>query len=122
MSLDFIFDCLGRKLMSGAEDDQILDASYDPPGPRSIKFALIAGVKPSFAEDFGSLLRPAPVAGENVRAAYDDFIVLGEFHLDAGDRRANAAGDGKVRVIHRADASRFGETVNLEHRNTQHAE
>src|ERR1700757_2664344 len=99
MPLDFVLDCFRGKLVSGAEDDQILDASHDPPGSRVIEFALIAGVKPSIAEDFGSLLWPVPVARENVRAANHDFVVLAEFHFDAGDRRSNAGGNGMVRIL-----------------------
>ena len=54
-------------------------------------------MKPAVAQDFGGFLWTVPVAGENIRPAHDNFVVLAEFHLDAADRWSNAAGldDGR---------------------------
>src|SRR6058998_3451781 len=44
-----LFDWLRRDVVAGTEDDEILDASRDPPVPCCIHFSLIAGVKPAVA-------------------------------------------------------------------------
>ena len=56
-----------------------------------IHIALIAGVKPAVAKHLRGLLRPAPVARENIRPADQNFVVLAKLHLDAGNGRAHAA-------------------------------
>src|SRR5690348_954808 len=80
---DFVFKGFRGNLVARPEDDQILDSADDTPVPRSIHFALIAGVKPSVAQGFRSLLRTVPIAWKNIRATHYDFVILAETHLDA---------------------------------------
>ena len=108
--------------MAGAENNQILDPPHDPPVPRSIHLALIAGVKPSVAQHFRGLLRTVPVARKNIRPAHDDLIVVAQPHLDARNRWPDASRHDMLRIVHGADRRRFGQTVDLQHGNAEHLE
>ena len=108
--------------MAGAKNNQILDPPHDAPVSGSIHLALISGVKPSIAEYVGRLLRTIPVAGKNIRAAHDDFLVVAESHFDAGNRWANASGRDVIGIVHGADTGRLGQPVNLQHGNAEHIE
>ena len=113
MRQQFVFDRFGGDLVAGEENDQVLDTADDAPVPCPINLSLVAGVKPAVTQRLGSFLRAIPVAGENIRAAHDDFVVLAQLHFDSTDRRAHAAGLHMPRMIHGADGSCLGETVNL---------
>src|SRR6266700_2904718 len=80
MARDFLFDSFRRDLVARTENDQILDASNDPPVPCSIHLALVASVKPSVAQYVRRLLRTVPVARKNVRPAHNDLVVVANPH------------------------------------------
>src|SRR5215475_7920030 len=88
-----------------------------------VLLALVAGVEPASAKHGGCFFVAIPVAGENIRTANDDFVFFADLHLDAVDGRPDVSGvDGSIGIVHRADAGRFGESVDLEHANAEHAE
>src|SRR3984885_4900639 len=122
MASDFLFDGFRRNLMAGAENNQILDAPYDPPISRTVHFALVAGAKPSIAKHFGCLLWPVPIAGKKIRPAHDNLIVVADPHFNAGNRRTDASGNDIVRIVHRTDSGRLRQSVNLQDGNAKHAE
>src|SRR5579863_5307998 len=115
-------DRFRRNLVARSQHDQILDPPRNPPIPRLIHFALIAGMEPSVVQRLGSLLRPVPVASKNVRPSYQDFVILTQSHLHAGNRRPHASHFHMIRIIHRANRRRLREPVNLQHTNSQHHE
>src|ERR1700687_808887 len=120
MPRDFVFDGLGRNVVAGGENNQIFDAADDAPISAQVHFALVARMKPAVAEDAGGFFGAIPVAGENVGAADDDFFVVGDFHLDAGNGLAHAAGLYlDARVVQRADGGGLGEAVGLQDRDAQ---
>ncbi len=45
-----------------------------------------------------------------------------DFHLDPLNRRAHTPWLDMVRIVHCANPSRLGQSVNLQHRNTEHGE
>ena len=118
---DFLFDGLGRNIVAGIEDDEVLDAADDAPIAANVHFALIAGVKPAVAQDARGFFWAVPIAGKDVRAADYDFFVFADFHFDAVDRRTHVAGARRdTGIVHGADAGRFREAVDLENGNAQH--
>src|SRR6266851_9293912 len=118
---DFFLDGFGRNVMSGIQDDQILDAAADAPIPTNVYFALIAGVEPSVLQDTRSFFRAVPITGKNVRPAHNDLIVLADLHLDSTNHRADIARlDRHARVIQRANAGSFRQPIRLQHRNSEH--
>ena len=60
----FFFNRLGRNVVSRPKNNQVLDPPDNPPVPCRIHFALVAGVKPAIAQDFGGFLRTVPVSAE----------------------------------------------------------
>ena len=120
---EFVFDRFGRDFVAGVEDEQILDAADDAPVAVFVFLALIAGVEPSAAQDGGGFFFAIPVAGENIRAADDEFVFFADLHFDAVDCGADVAGvNGAVGIVHRADAGGFGESVDLQDADAEHAE
>src|SRR3990172_11533169 len=62
-----VLDRFRRYVMAGTQDQQILDASGDPPVSGAVRLALIARMEPAVAQDAGGGLRPPPVTLEDVR-------------------------------------------------------
>src|SRR6266436_2987739 len=89
---DFLLDRFWRNVMSGIQDDQVLDAAADAPIPANVYFALIAGVEPSILQHAGSFFRAVPVARENVRPAHDELFIFCQLHFDSRNHRADVAG------------------------------
>src|SRR5580700_11530667 len=58
---------LGRHIVAGIQDDQVLDASGDAPISVFVCVTLIAGVKPTVLENFRGFLGMLPVSGKNIR-------------------------------------------------------
>ena len=80
-------------------------------------------MKPAVLEDAGGFFGAIPVAPKNVRTAHDDLIVFGELHFDSGNRSAHVTGlDRHARIIERADAGGFGESIRLQNGNAEHQE
>src|SRR5712692_7507842 len=120
---DFFLDRLGRDVVSGIQDDQVLDAAADAPISANVDFALIAGMEPSVLQNAGGFLRAVPVTRKNVRAAHDDLFIFSQLHLDSSNHCADIARlDGHARIIERADAGGFREPVSLQHGNAEHQE
>ena len=122
MARDFVFDRLRRDLVAGAKNNQILDPPNNAPGASRIQFALISSVKPSIAQNLRGLLRTVPVSGKNIGSANYDLIIFGEPHLDSANRGPTRPGTSVVRIVHGADAGRLGQPVDLQDRNSEHAE
>src|ERR1700730_17710821 len=123
MLRDFVLDRFRRNVVAGVEDQQIFDAADNAPVSSRVHFALIAGVKPGVAEDARGFFGMIPVPGKNVRAADDDFFVVGDFYLDATNRRAHTARfNWNARIVQGADSGRFREAVGLQHRDAEHQE
>src|SRR6516164_8700709 len=59
---ELVLDGFGSEFVAGVEDQKILDAADDAPVAAHVDFALIAGMEPAVAEDFGRLLGAIPVA------------------------------------------------------------
>src|SRR5581483_12331750 len=97
-------------------------STNDLPSASFVKFALIAGMKPSVAQDLGGLLWAIPIAGKNVWPANNDFFAFGEPHLDAWNCRPDVTWHRIFRVVHRENAGRLSQTVHLKHRDTEHPE
>src|ERR1700686_424599 len=114
MASYFLFQGFRRNLVAGAENNQILDPPHNPPVPRSIHLALIAGMKPSVAQHFGGLGRSIPVARKHVWAPHDDLIVVAELHLNAGNRWSDTSWHDMAGIVHRTNSSGLGEPVNLQ--------
>ena len=108
--------------MAGIQNDQIFQPSGDAPFSIRIHVTLIAGVEPAVAQHRRRLLRTVPVAGKNIRAAHENFVVFADFHFDARNRGADASRLDVTRIVHRANGRGFREAVNLEHGNPQHHE
>ena len=53
--------------------------------------AQVAGVQPAVANRLGRVLGQVPIADHDVRPAGEDLAVVGDLHLDAGDRLADRA-------------------------------
>src|ERR1700682_3346010 len=51
---NFVLDRFGRNVMSGIQNDQVLDAPADAPISANVYFALVAGVEPSILQGAGS--------------------------------------------------------------------
>ncbi len=108
--------------MAGIQNDEIFQPPGYAPVPIRVHLALIAGVEPAVAQHLPRFSLPVPVAPENIRTTHDDFVVFTEFHLDAGNGRANASGLNMGWVVQSADARGFGEAVPLQHGNVEHHE
>src|SRR6266702_4000259 len=95
-----------RDVVSGIQNNQILDSAADAPVSPHVCFALITSVKPPTHEGTSCLLGPIPIARKNVRAAHDDFLVLRNLHFNAPDCRADVTWlYGHARVVQSADTS-----------------
>src|SRR5271156_2816687 len=116
MLRQLFFDRLGRDVVAGIEDNQVLNAAGDAPVAVFVGFALIAGVEPAVLQGFGGFGGALPVSGKDIRAADEDFAVVGAFHLDAGNRGADEAGFGVGGIVGGADGGGFGEAVHLQDR------
>ena len=121
-SQQFFLNRFRSDVVAGIQNDQILQPSRNAPVSCGIHFALIAGVKPAIAQHRGRLLRPAPVAGKNIRSANEDFAILAHLHFNPGNRRSHAPWFDSRRIVHRADGRSFREAVDLQHGNSQHHE
>src|SRR5579864_6870962 len=120
---DFIFDGFGSDVMAGIENNQILQAADNAPIAVDVDLALVASVKPAVLEDASGFLGPIPITGENIRAAHDDLFVVGCLEFDAGYGGADVPRfDRQARIIERANPRCFGESVSLQHGNTEHEE
>ena len=59
--------------------------------PCRVELADVAGVEPAVLERRARLLGRVVIAGRDVLAAHEDLAVVGDAHLDAGDRLADRA-------------------------------
>src|SRR5260370_2393825 len=107
MASDLFFDGFRGNLVTGAENDQILEPANDAPVPRSIHLALVTAVKPSIAQNISRLLRTVPVARKNIWPPDDDLIIVVELHLNPRDCRTDAARGHVIGILHRAAAGRL---------------
>src|ERR1700722_1219282 len=79
-------------------------------------------MKPSVAQHFTRLLRSIPVARKYIWAPHNNLIVIAELHLNTRDRWSDTTGHDAGGIVHRTDSRGLGQSVNLQHRNSQHAE
>src|SRR5215469_11813270 len=79
-------------------------------------------MEPAIAQGLRGVFRPVPVARKNISSPDDDFIILGQLHLNAGDGRSHPPGLDSSRIIQRADRRCFGEPVNLQNGYPEHSE
>src|SRR5271156_78582 len=107
MLRQLFFYRLGRNVVAGIEDNQVLNAAGDAPVAVFVGFALIAGVEPAVSQGFGGFGGALPVSGENIGAADQDFTVVGAFHFYAGDCGADETGIDVGRVVGGADGGGF---------------
>ena len=89
--------------------------------------ASFSPMSPVCSQPSSSRVRPAPgsripdprsllvVARRDVLAADENLAVVGDLHLDAGDRLADRSRVRLERVIHRDDRRGFGQAVALDH-------
>src|SRR5258707_12164613 len=123
MLSDFFFDGFRGDVVAGVENGRVLYGGADAPVGAGVHFALMARVEPAIFEDASGFFGTIPVAGENIRAANQDFFILAGFHFNAGNGLADAAGfGGNARVVHGANATRFREAINLPDGDTEHRE
>src|SRR5262249_36756962 len=102
--------------------NQILDPPDDTPVPCRIHLSLITGVKPAVIDGLSGFLRTVPVAGKDVGSTRNNLAIPIHLHFDATDGRTNTPRYNVSWIIHRADRSRLGEPIHLQHRNPEHPE
>ena len=122
--LEVVLDVGGREVLAAGRDDDVLLAAGDRQVAVVVELAEVAGVQPAVAvERLGGGLGVLPVAREDVRAAHQDLAVLGDRHLDAGQRRARpcrtGTGSGVLTVPTPVD---LGHAVALQHRHARGVE
>src|SRR5271156_3647861 len=116
MLRQLFFYRLGRDVVAGIEDNQVLNTAGDAPVAVFVGSALIPGGEPAVFRAFAGSAGGRPVSGKDIRAADEDFAVVGAFHLDAGNRGADEAGFGVGGIVGGADGGGFGEAVHLQDR------
>ena len=82
-------DVLGEDVQPLGRDDHLLLAALDVDAALLVDAADVAGVQPAVLERLRRRLGRAVVALGDVVAADEDLAVLGDPHLDAGDRLAD---------------------------------
>ena len=115
----FVLDVGRRDVFAAGRDDDVLLAVHDLqvsvlPG------ADVAGVEPALRIDrLRGELRILEVALEDMRAPREDLAVLGQRHLDAGDRLPDCLDPGALDAVDRDHARRLGQPVSLDERDTE---
>jgi len=66
-SQDIFFNRLGRNVVTGGKDNQVLDPSHNPPIPCLVYFPLISGMEPTVTLCIRSFVRPVdPLAASHL--------------------------------------------------------
>ena len=108
-------DVLGEDVQPLGRDDHLLLAALDVDAPLLVGAADVAGVQPAVGEGLRRGLGRAVVALGDVVAADEDLAVLGDLHLDAGDRLADRSAARLERMVERDDGRGLGQAVALHH-------
>src|SRR5438270_12294317 len=80
-------------------------------------------MKPALAQDTRGVFGAIPVTRENMRSAYNDFIIFSDFHLDAANRLPYVPGlDWSARIVQRTNRGSLREAIGLQDWNAEHQE
>ena len=110
----------GDVLAAGGHEDLLL-APGDPQEAVVVELADVAGVEPAVADRLGGRRVVAAVAAEQVDAAQADLAVVGDAHVDAGQRQADRADPHLAGAVDGGRGGGLGEAVALEDRDADAA-
>src|SRR5262249_42256038 len=94
-------------------DDHLFLPSPDVHLPVRGDLTDVAGVEPAVFERARGLVVGVEVAARHVLAAHENLAVVGDLHLDAGDRLADRSLLRAERMVQRDDRRRLGQPVAL---------
>jgi hypothetical protein len=89
--------------------------------PSFVERADVTGVKPAVGERRPRLFGSVEIAARDVLAPHQNLAVLGDPHLDAGDRLADGAPRRAERMIQGHDRRRLGQPIPLDHQEAEPA-
>jgi hypothetical protein len=97
-----VLDILGIDLEAVGQRDHVLLPAVQPQETVRVELAEVSGVEPALLVDGGARgLLVLPIALEDVRSARDDLALVGDLHLDAGQRNADGAEAVPVEAVER---------------------
>ena len=112
------FDDRWGDVLARRGDEQVLLAIGDREVPVLVDCPDVTGVKPPVDDDLGGRLGILPVPGHHVRPTSQNFTILGNTHLDTGNRKSNGAVTAGFGVIESDHRRCFGQSVTFEDRQT----
>src|SRR5258708_13425900 len=117
LGLKKALDARGIDLLSVGRDDQIFLAARDEGVPFGVDLGNVAGREPAAAEHCSGRTAIFVIAREHRRTLDHHLAIVGESHLHAGKRFADAARLRAIQRIQRDDAA-LGETIALDQRHS----
>ena len=121
-ALEAAFDRRRRDVLPARGLEQVLLAVGDGKVTVLVQVADVPGVEPVPFHDLSGLLLHLEVALHDVRAADEDFAILGNAHLNVRDDRAYRAESERVDWVDGDQGGRFGQAIGLADRQSQRIE
>ena len=112
------FEIHRRDLLAGGGDDDLLDPAEDADAP-GLDRCLVTGTQPTVDERAGGVVVALPVAAHHAGAAQQEFAVVADLRLDAGERATDRRRVVVVGCVRRDDRRGLGHAVALHDRNAQ---
>ena len=112
--LQTIFDGLGRDIFTAGGYDKVLLAIGDFQIPIRIQFPSIARMKPASTKRLCRFTLHLVIARHDVRAANQNFTVIGNLHLHVAHRPPYSADARGAGTVERNDWGGFRQTVSFE--------